>query len=262
MHRLNINPTDNTGGHRFSLNDFDYVQESVFDVCQGLAYIHGEGGTAIVLSDLRLTERTLDFDLELPVLVYYNGKIYIVNVRFGEAKSTAPGAAFKFRIDTELGPNNPVTYQSGLQKNVHINEVMELVHTDLTGAEYLPFTVFTADWTQVASPVFAGITIDNPGEFLTVRYKKVGTVMNLNINLQGQKVVGVEPTIQLPYAYKFKNDERFLATGSHQGPADQNLFGITATADTNQMTIRAHTIQSLDTGTMVLSLSITFEVTI
>lgn len=223
MNRLNIADTVNLGGHKMSLNDLNTLQLSVFDVAQALAFMMGQGGTNIILSQLLIDDRVNDFDVELPAVVFYTGKLYEVPAAFSQAKSA--GGAYKFRIDTAVDPDNPVTYQDGSSFNVHINETMTLVHTTQTGANYIPLSSFNSfnGWNEV-EPSTTNLDTGDPGDEKTLRYRIIGNTMFFTLHLIGTVSANGAVSVTFPWTIKSAADQNVVAVGTRNGSI-QNYLG-------------------------------------
>lgn len=219
MHFIDLDEAVNLGGHRFTLDDLAYLQRSVLDAVQAMAYIHGSGGNPAILSDLQITDNGTTFDLEKPAMVYYSGKVWEVDPEYGVTKGT--GGEFKFQLFTEVNPNNPVTYGSGEQFNIHKNQKMKLVYTNLTGSDYVPLTAFTgSSWIPYTPTISADITFAGPGEHLNCRYRVQGKTLYLSVDFIGQFDVNNAPSITMPYGYKAKyNGNTLLASRTSPGSA-------------------------------------------
>lgn len=235
MHELNIDPSVNIGGHKRSLNDLYYLQLSTFDVADAIAFLIANGGNSTILSALQIDDRTNDFDLELPVYVYHQGKVYRADARFAAAKTA--GGAYKFRIDNTFQEDNPVTYENGTQYNVHVNRTMTLVHTTQTGNEYVEMSAFEfGNGWHTVTPAATNITFDNPGEAITLSYKVFGRIAFFNLNIYGT-LTGGNVTVTLPYTMKFATENVDVYGADHAGPRDTDLVKMRTIPDTQTMLI-------------------------
>lgn len=225
MRRLNLDPLVNTGGHRRSVNDLNYLQESIYDVVKALGTMVGNSvGGPVILGDFQLRDNGSTFDLLNQCAVFYQNKIYFVNAATGVAKSGAGGAEYKFQIVSTPGPDNPVSYQSGSPFNVHLTEDMQLVHTNLTGSTYVPLTAFNTGWVTVSSPVTTGLTIDDPGQFVSIKYKRIGKTLNLWFRIVCTVDGVTYPSFNLPNGYKLKENIWQICGGFHTSGPDNNLM--------------------------------------
>jgi|GEM_PF-4724100 len=268
MNFLNINSTDNLGGHKRSNNDLYYIQQSVYDVCEALAITLGNTTSPLVLGDFALTDGATTFTLAFDAIVYYNRKLYRVSAATGVTKSVAAGAAYKFRIDTTLGLQNPVTYGSGAQKNVHLYEYMTLVHTELTGTNYVPLaTMNVGTWipyTPVLGSGFSAVTTSG-------YYKVIGKTMHLRISVTAMNDDEGAKTVLLPGVYKCKHTARRMPgigeyiylppaaeTGYEIGGTDY-LFRLATIAGSNAIT--AVGVKIMTKGQVFeLDATLTFEI--
>lgn len=211
MKQLNIDPAVNVGGHKFSLNDLQYLQNSVFDMTQVFAFLLGQGAQNVILTVMQLDDRTNDFDLELPLWVYYNGEVYRCDAAFAQSKTS--GGAYKFRIDTATHPDNPVQYADGNSYNVHIEKTMTLVHTTLSGANYVTLASLQQfnGW-QTHDPSVSNLDTSDPGDAKSLRYRVMGNTMFFTLKLKGTVSADGVISVAMPFTI--------------QSPADQDLFGV------------------------------------
>lgn len=261
MNRLNLDEAVNLGGHKMSLNDLNTLQLSTLDVAQALAYLIGQGGNNVILSKLDIDDRTNDFDLELPAMVYYNNKVYRVDAAFAQAKTA--GGAYKFRIDTAVDGDNPVDYEDGSQYNVHIEETMTLVHTNQSGSEYVPLSSFESfnGWTEVTPELSGNFTVG--GGVNKLRYKVLGRLMFIEAVLSGTLDSQGIITIQLPYTYHFTEAMSFLCYGTNQGPTDTNILKVSTIADSQVISIGNYdgtNSSQLDAGAFSVNISFFAEI--
>lgn len=212
MHGLNITSGGNLGGHRLSLDDLLYLQLGLLDLASVFPTIIGQGFSDTILSELRIDDHGSTFDLEIPVAVIYQGEIHLVEPGFAQPKGPG-GSEFKFQIVTENNANNPVIYASGTPINVHRNKKMVLVHTNISGADYVPVADFTASNWITYTPTVAGLTYAGGGEFLELKYRNFGKTLFLSISLMGQKVASIDVDIPLPFSMTFKSKGRQVFSG-------------------------------------------------
>jgi hypothetical protein len=214
MKRLNLDSSVNLGGHKRSVNDLQQLQESIYDSVRALAYaIGGDSASPLILGDFQLRDNGSTFDLEAGCAVFYNNKVYFVPP--AAAQPLSIGGVYKFQIVTTTGPNNPVTYQSGVNFNVHLDEVMNLVHTTTVGASYIPLSSFsTGGWTELDDNFeTASMTVAGGGEYFLCRYSKIGKTLHLYLDIVGT-IVTSPPQIYLPFNFKLKRSVLQYALGT------------------------------------------------
>ncbi len=203
MKRMNLDSSINLGGHKRSVNDLETLQGSIDDICQAIGLMLGNSGSAAVLSELEIEDLGATYNLNKPASVFYNGKLYRVNSVFGAAKGGV-GSEYKFEITTTPLADNPVTYQSGASFNVHIEEEMELRHTNASGAQYLALSAVTAsEWITFPTTALTNLTVAGGGEYCRVKYRVLGKTLFCYVAVVGQ-LTGTSFAIPLPNGYKTK----------------------------------------------------------
>lgn len=261
MRFLDLDNAVNLGGHRLSVDDLQYLQDGIFDVVDAMARVIGSGSTAAILSDMAITDNGTTFNVEKPAAVYYQGKVWLVPSASNQVKGA--GGEYKFQLVTELGANDPVTYGSGAQFNVHKNQYMRVVYTNLTGSDYVAFTAFTgSDWNAYTPATISDITYAGPGESLSCRYRVQGKTMFLSINFTGQFTNVSVPTISLPFNHKFKANGAKLLAGTTPAGADgaEGIVRAAWNANTNEIRFGNSTGSGLLVGAVDIRDTLIFEI--
>lgn len=263
MKYLNLDESTNVGGHPFSLDDLKYLQDGIFNAVEALAFIHGNGGDPALMSDLQVTDNGATFNINKPAVVYYSGKLYRIEPEFNVAKTIASGSAYKMQLVTVAHSSNPVTYESGNQLNVHKNEYMKLVYTNLTGSDYIPLANFTGSAWRPYTPTVTYMTYAGGGERLNVRYRVEGRTMYLSIDFIGQFDSTGAPSITLPYDYKFFGNGGTLLAGTTPSPGGgglENVIRALWTENTNVLQFGESDAGGLTSGSGAIHDTLVFEI--
>lgn len=203
MKQLKLDQSINVGGHRRSVDDLLYLQDSILDVAQALALMHGNSGSTAILSELEIEDLGATYNLNKPAVVYHDGKLYRVESVFGAAKGGV-GSAFKFEMTTTVGANDPVEYENGSLFNVHIDETLQLRHTNAVGPQYIELSAAQASaWISFPTTP-TNITVIGVGEYCVVKYRVLGKTLFVYVSINGQLTANTF-SVPLPNAYKSKN---------------------------------------------------------
>jgi hypothetical protein len=233
MNYLNLTPGNNQGGHPFSLDDLETLNNGTADVLNAVSAQHYDDFGVCLVSPPHIAISGGNFTNSSFGVILYGGGGYIrVAANFTPvALSGAPGAAFYVRVTTEFGANDPVTYQSGVPKNVHALTSGILVHTATPGGNDYAFTSFNlCDWVD-GTAIFPiqGLDTSISGGFYQFRYRLLSNnTMLFYLKFKGE-VTGVVK-ILLPLPYLFNNSFRHFAWIDN--PTNSETFGmITGAAD-------------------------------
>jgi hypothetical protein len=239
MRFLNINEADNQGGHPFTLNDLDTLNSLGFDLMNAITAQHYDDYGVALLSPPRINISGGNFTSAQFWMIYAGyGGIVRIPAKLSTPLSVAPGAAFYIRVTTDFGPNDPVTYQSGIPKNVHAITVGELVHTASPGGSDVPFTYFNVcDWVaDSVNFVLSGIDTSVVGGFYSFRYRLLSNnTMFMNISFRGTVTSVVKIKLPLPYLsannfimptfYENLSDPETIGTVTCPADGDEIVFG-------------------------------------
>lgn len=200
MHRLNLKPGINLGGHRLSVNDLAYLDAGLEDLAASLHAILGGPDTPCILSGFQLVDGASTFELLEDAYVSYGGEVYRVPAVPSTPKGGV-GAAYKLEILTNVDPDNPVVYASGASFNVHTEKTMRLIHSNTSGANIFLLSNCNAGAWVTHSPTVANFTSSGPGESRELRWRRLGNTLHVYIYLVGQ-LTASNPVITLPFSMK------------------------------------------------------------
>lgn len=216
MKYLNLLPAINLGGHPISLNDLTTIQNGIFDVLYGISGMGNDSQGIAILQPIEITESGSTFDNNaFFVILMGSAQLVRVVASTGAAKSSDPGAKYYIRVSNSVGADNPVSYESGQQFNVHFETSATLVHTHLpTGDDYL-ISLFNNNGWRGTTLLEFGVDI-SAGTFAS-RYRVIdGNTMMLYLQIIGQVETGVVKFI-LPKPYLFKKTFKQVVPGSNGG---------------------------------------------
>ncbi len=240
MNYLNIDPVNNQGGHPFSLDDLLTLVLGFTDLANAITAQHYDDYGLALLSPPKIAISGGNFTSSQFWIIYQGiGGVVRVVPTASTALSGAPGAAFHIRVTTDFGANDPVTYQSGVSKNVHAVSVGQLVHIDPSsaGGNDIPFSNFNiADWVNgAASFLLSGLDTSIVGGGYKFRYRLLSNnTMLCYLSFRGAVTSAVKVTLPLPYlvANTFThvvfcdNPTNTESVGRIQAPADGNELSI------------------------------------
>jgi len=284
MKILDLSQSNNIGGHKFTNNDLDQLNQQSIQLAKCFAESFGDVGLGgRIIAGVKDTSTATEVSYT-GGWIYSKGAMWRVNPLLPTPIDNAKVVWFIFRINN----NYPaVTYESGIPFQVHKELVIDIVYqsTPPSGALNIDYTalffltqrriedisadVFTntlyrndinAPWVflnnvDTAFLIDSGITNLTPNSYL--KYKIIGSTLHLNINLDAIAPFPRVSVLNFPTGIDIKVNPSILASDTQniRQPARIDFTPSTST-DPAQITInRSHN----NTSANIVSFSVILE---